>query len=464
MPSAARKTIVTHFTITGEGFTRIARDFMLSDLPAKAWRLMSTGLPGSEPFATKVLDGTMKLVGNESSMRATKDNSKGAKGYAKTLQYIYAGRIRIGKAWFRPRSEVVEFGPDDARFAAEQVMEDGGRGVPTTLADGGKAFLKFARERVRAYTLADERVVEIPKEPKGIRYVIFEPVSEPPFWWNELRDPAEALKAWEAAGHELRQERWSEHFEPEPPDSGEVEIADDDQEARDDARAKAYRASQDKIRETVLAQAAGDMMDLHLDDGTKVATVPRAPFINWCVNRTSIKHLAPPWDLVSPCGMKMPMDDQHHTDWFYGATIHVTEKKTEEETELEVGWLGGPDPYRYEYDSPLNKAAYREMGEIQQALGEFEATVIVDAGEIHGVVGKDIVVLPDLQPDHVEKIVGARAVITETGGRVAHIAQVALERNITVMRVPDACTRYPADTTLTLTPATGKIEIDVKRW
>ena len=152
-------------------------------------------------------------------------------------------------------------------------------------------------------------------------------------------------------------------------------------------------------------------------------------------------------------------DDPYHTDWFFGATIHISE--TEEEKEHREAWGIGAE-FHYDYHGPLSEAAFHEMFELQSRLGNFDAAVVVDAGEVYGEVGKDIVVLPDLQPDHVDKIVGARGIITQVGGRAAHIAQVALERNVTIMRVPDACTRYLVGTTLRLVPEEGKIDVDVK--
>ncbi len=217
-----------------------------------------------------------------------------------------------------------------------------------------------------------------------------------------------------------------------------------------------YRFAE-SIRRKVLAQAAGDMIDLHTKDGRRVATVPRAPFMVWALHRTSLKHLAPPWQTVSPSGMKLQLDEPAHTDWFYGATIYITEDERlkarfphaetlDEAKELAQAWGVKFERYDFDYTGPLNDAAHNEMFELQWKLGNFEAPVIVDAGDVSGIVGEQIVTLPDLQPDHVDKIAKAEGIITQTGGKVAHIAQLALERSITIMRVTDAVTRFPAGT------------------
>lgn len=224
----------------------------------------------------------------------------------------------------------------------------------------------------------------------------------------------------------------------------------------------------EEIRRKVLKQAAGDMMDLHTSDGRRVATVPRAPFMVWALHRTSLKHLAPPWQTVSPSGLKLQLDEPAHTDWFYGATIYITEEERlrsrfrsaetlDEAKELAQAWGVKLGRYDFDYNGPLQEASYHEMFELQERLGDFEAAVVVDAGSVEGEVGKTIVVLPGLQPDHVDKIVKAKGIITQTGGKVAHIALVALEKSITVMRVPDACTRYLVGSRVRLDPAEGKI-------
>ncbi len=231
----------------------------------------------------------------------------------------------------------------------------------------------------------------------------------------------------------------------------------------------------EEIRRKVLKQSKGDMMDLHAKDGRKVATVPRAPFMVWALNRTSLKHLAPPWQTISPPGLKMQMDEPAHTDWFYGATIYVSQDERvrarfphaetlDEAKELAQAWGAKLGRYDYDHNGLLSEAADHESFELQEKLGDFQTPVVVDAGDVVGEVGKEIVVIPNLQPDHVDKIARAKGIITQVGGAVAHIAQLALERSITIMRVEDAMTRFPEGTKLSLYPGEGRIYVWVNRW
>jgi phosphohistidine swiveling domain-containing protein len=66
------------------------------------------------------------------------------------------------------------------------------------------------------------------------------------------------------------------------------------------------------------------------------------------------------------------------------------------------------------------------------------------AGLVHGEVGEDILVLRNLAPTdaNLTALVKAKCVITEEGGQLAHLAQVALERAVPMVRVLDATKRY----------------------
>jgi phosphohistidine swiveling domain-containing protein len=97
------------------------------------------------------------------------------------------------------------------------------------------------------------------------------------------------------------------------------------------------------------------------------------------------------------------------------------------------------------------------MFELQERLGDFACGVIVDAGDVSDEIGKEIVVLASLHPDNLDRMLKAKGVITEAGGAAAHLAQVAMEKNVTIMLAPGATTRYPKGTAVTLIPSEGQI-------
>jgi phosphohistidine swiveling domain-containing protein len=418
----------------------------LSEKTIEAWRLITKGLHGGtnlERIAQDVLDGKLKFVGNETDgINAVPDNDSETEKYCEEVRYIFAGRCRIGSSWWRPRAKVEAFGPDDAHWA----MQNGKRPASPFDGDGGAAAERFYKMRVQFYACDGERSVGC-QVGGHVEYFVFEPCGEPPWWWDkQTNDPTKALEDFLAAGRHLQMEGYAwrgattekrEPAKPDPRDEERRRVRRAEEDAEEDAEADAAEASEKRrqadLRARILEQAAGDLFELKYEGGA--VTAPRAPFVNWALHRTTLWHLAPPWRCVSPPGLKLINDDPYHSDWYIGAGLDL----------------------KNVYDGKLSEAASAEMFRLQEEYGNFECAVIVGGEEVTGVVGREIVVLPDLRPERLEKLLGARAIITEAGGKMAHLAQIALERSIPIVLVPDACARYPEGARLTVSSAEGKV-------
>lgn len=72
-----------------------------------------------------------------------------------------------------------------------------------------------------------------------------------------------------------------------------------------------------------------------------------------------------------------------------------------------------------------------------------------------GTVGVDVVVLPNMRPDHVPLLQRARLLVVEAGGATVHLGQVAREMGVAVVLREDAVPRFPAGTVLTVELGTG---------
>ena len=453
-----------HFSITGEGLTRIVRDGMLSERPAWAWRLLTDGLDGegAEKAARSVLDGSKRLTGDESQgITCVDDDPQDADTarYLQDLRFIYAGRVRVLGRWWRPRARVTSFGQEDVggSMVLKRVRGAGARASTPR---------EVAIERCSHYAGPDERVFEVVNDEtsderrcgnphcgicatRGYDYVIFEPCPEPPHWWREANDPSVAMHDFRQASRDLEEDGYIQRYYRPPGGTVVDELVHREADAvdlrkrlcRELEEEKAHRAFIDEcavIGAKVRLQAAGDTFLLETTDG-RSWSVPRAPFENWALGRTRLRHLAAPWQLVSHSGMKLANDDPFHTDWMLGSGIGISRESY--------------------WDELIRAAATCAAGELQERLGSFRATVIVDAGEVTGVVGKDVLVVPDMRPEHVDAMLASRAVVAGVGGAGAHLAQVGAERNKTIMVVPDAVTRYPQGTPVRLVPAEGRIEV-----
>ncbi len=481
--------------------TRLARERMLDDEARAAFNFVARSLVGGPPGAAdhaarQVLDGLMRLEGDSDreGLCLVVDETPDAAEYRRRLRWLYAGRVRVDRIWYQPRSRVDDLGPDDADWA------DRRGGYSSALYS--ESFQRWARKREEFYAQPDGIVcivrtnVARPKisndlpvkerAPAGKKIdgwfsycraeagerdaVVFDRTSEPPHWWDEPKTPQKAYEEWAAAGHVLASDGWTVRFPGAKmcrylPDEKAVQKAPrEDAEARAEEARKQIeieRAEQAQreadfelqvadIRRRVLEQAAGDTFPLTLKDGT-VIEVPRAPFEQWALGNTALASLAAPWTPVSPEGLKMGQaDDPYHSDWVVGAGLKPRGP----------GWgMQSGEAYSENVSGPSYDAKF----ELQRRKGSFQVSVVNDAGDVFGTVGKEIVVIPDLSPERLPEIAGARGIITERGGALAHLAVVGRENGITIMRDPDATKKYVEGTGVTLMPSEGKIRVQALR-
>lgn len=432
------------FSVEGSFITKRARDILLSEMPSKAWRLIAMGLVGPEAdrAARGILDATHRLEGvNELELVEEDRDDPEVQRYLRDLAYIYAGRVKINGAWYRPVARAV---PNEAaaRFAGELDTD-------TPVSD-----MRRWMQRVGTWFLREGEIVRIVEQ----KLTLWEPCGELPHWWDEHPNEAAAVADFEAKRGKVPTRGRGSKAMKDASASLRLRSQEMDEEARAIDRiteAAKEIESGDRfntqcadIAEKVRQQAGDDLFEMVIEasDGggfgptpERRVMVPRAPFWNWALDHTHLAHMAPPWEPVSQPGMKLPFNSPYHTDWMLGAGFDL-----------------GDD---YDALSPVTKAAGRERFRIQEQLGHYECAVLVDHGEAMGTVGKEILVLPHLGPAYAEAAMepGVIAIVTEVGGELAHLATIGHEMGWTIMRVPDAMTRYPEGKRLHLMPATGQI-------
>lgn len=501
-------THTAHFRISGADFTRMARERLLEDAPGHAWRIASSLLNDSDEdrqdgvadAALGILNGTKKLIGDETGMQIVKEPLATTKRHMARVREIYAGRIRVDGRWYRPVAYVSDMGPRDMK-------NDHGKHVAYVVSQRGYT------NRAWHYCGKDEIVIDLasypdPTYPSIKREVIFRACGERPHWLEVPLTPQAALDEFLAAGHSLDERSHSKLYgttadeiwdgvpiEPVNPDTTEVAVRAVHQRAervkheRDgikrgdltamnvrlnaelelaqelDDEAERERAEDlieaqhvvlrkrhiEDLRDRILKQAGDDLIELVWGTSKSVdplsgedaeapggrAMIPRAPFMHWAFARMKMyEKQLPPWTPVSPTGMKMMLDDPNHTDWVIAA---------------------GFDPQdRHVYRSgkgSFTEAAMNLAHELQNKFDEpSDVHVLVDgpyaSGTIHHGRKKKpspagaVVVLPNLHPDYLHAIEDAVGVITEEGGAVAHLAQVGRERNLPIVRIAGAIERF----------------------
>lgn len=439
-----------HFRLSGEGFTDLVRAVFLEGDYAKALRMIVKGLNGDgiEDIAQKILDGSHRFSGNETDGFNVEEDSDS--DYQEKTRWVYAGRVKLPKkkGWFAPRALVVNPGNRDAEFARKRSSlrnQYVGTWTDEMLANRASYFTEDGE--VGAIVKGDFETLG--KNPM----VIFEPCDPPPSWWEPIRTPADALRSMALVNRILDV--------IEPPQEEEVvsssSVAPEKtldkvrEEKRQDPvfREFQFNFQLKGYRKQIRDACGDDYIPLYDEMDNVVGRVPRVPFLNYALGRTVLSDMAPTWKNISPQGLKLGSDNPDHSDAYLGAyDVHGND--------LPFSYAGG-----YPYDGPEHRAFIVTMGKIQHEMGGFSATVLSEGEEpyVFGTVGQEILVLPNLSPDYLDRVMQAKAVITEEGGATCHLAQEAMVRNIPILRIPGAMKRFPRGTAVSVTPRKGLVQV-----
>jgi phosphohistidine swiveling domain-containing protein len=390
--------------------------------------------------------------------------------------------MRIRGTWFRPASLVV-LDSASARAASRIVSryaEMSDRALRGDEGDDAIVLLRlWWKARLEWGHAGGQVAIEVNRP--GIEqpaFVLFEPVSERPFWWDELTGTDEAYEDYHRHHErpidvtEVASEDFSSHgFEEEEDaevraDSATTALQQAARLAQEEIDAEAedtrYAAKIAELRMKILAQADGDLIELvvpppdeeqreeqeawgrKVHAAERVLHVPRAPFMHWALSR-GIKGVAPDWEIVSPHGMKCQGDNPYHTDWMIGAGLDLRDD--------------------YYVTSPASKAAWDLAFRITTSIGDYNAMVLSIGNEkpVTGVVGVDVLVLENLHPSQADAVMKSKAVVTETGGALAHLARVSAEFGIPMLLVKDARKAFPPGTKLLVDPDGYVINLSASR-
>lgn len=457
------KSGTAHFRITGAAFGRLVRDRMLDDAPDAAYRL-ATSIGSGDPaiddtipkIAQRLCDGLASLHGNERSMSVVDCVHA---SYRKRLAWLLAGRIRMRNRWWQPIAYVADVGPMDLK---------NDHGVRTYTPASGRGILN----RGWHYCGKDEIVVDHAEYSDKKNFdmrcdVIFRSCVERPHWHQPPLTPQAALEEYFAAGRKLERrghtarygtdpERWPSGYpgrawmrEPKPPGGGPARYRGTEpneamqRRIEEEEEASRLRRVADLCK-LVLEQAGNDLIELAWEARGEIPAgktmVPRAPFLHWAFSRLRwYQRFLPPWKTVSPMGMKMQMDNPNHTDWVIGGGFDPEDR--------DLYWGGAKSEAADRLRSELQDA----FEERRRAEDEKVTTLVtgarVTAPVVHGRPGETpapglVVIVPNLHARYLWAVQGAAAVIAEEGGEVAHLAQVAREQALPVVRAEGALGRW----------------------
>jgi phosphohistidine swiveling domain-containing protein len=435
MGSPARQSL--HFEVDGGYLTELARNLVLESQWEKALRILKDGLQGiSTDQVIAILVGDFELDGVNTVRYLRKEDLE----YKNKVHKLYAGYIRSlspkGERWYRPEALVTDYGPMDRKGLDESGGSNDGE------------FNVFGRyHRALHYSFNRKTdltaMVKVPGEYEdagadGTMAVLFSQVEPPPFWLSDEilkrnTTPQRSLNEFLKFGNKLEERGHDERY----PD-----------QYNDEREERVQKALYSTLQKSI-AKKAGDSW-IEIAVGDKTIKVPKAPFEHWCLSRSSGRHLASPWEPVSTSGMKLPNDDPYHTDWMIGAGL----------------------PLDAMSDEKLSDAVYKARFKLVEAKLGHQCTVLSGQGStgrkkvIHpdadAKIAEDaIIVLPSASPKFLPLVAQIKtgAVIVEKGGSVAHLVNVAREREVKIVRVENAKKLYPEGTLVSVDCQNGKVEI-----
>jgi len=440
--------------------------------------------------------------------------------YRKAIRQHYAGRYHDVDKWFRPYAFITGFDRWDLVKPYE------GPAPQDVVKTRHWGDMPWRRAMHYANHPEADRCVALTVPYDNVtmqRWVLFEQCAAPPVWFQGYcgHDPEKALQDWLANARTLQplgpeHRAWSEDDEDEydekfiqgavedplntqkvaqalnasarmqnragPPmravaearvtpemeleekrrrcvERAEEEAEEAASEARYLSKIKFY---QEEIR--TQAEALGGFFILTVDrpEGDERPAsykIPSAPFEYWSLWRTNLRHLAPKWSTVCESGLKMYGDDASHSDWMVGAEPPVPLNS----------WHGR------EEDTLFITAVFEAQEAVQNRVGDFQVAVMCGTGRVRGEVlhpdvdqevpEGSIIVIPHAGPEYAVPAMSAGktgAIITQAGGRLAHLTVLGQEMSLRMVRIEDALALYPEGTDLDVDLNRGRVTVRAK--
>jgi len=225
---------------------------------------------------------------------------------------------------------------------------------------------------------------------------------------------------------------------------------------------------EDTLRKKVKEQAdsCGGWITLHNEKLGKSYTIPRNPFMRWAMGPTrSQKDCSKfPWNPVSPSGMKMPMDSSMHSDFWLFTGIPFEDAYEDDNNDTAFF-----NHCRFRYYTghsgtfnnlmPLTNGTLRKN--IQQAL-VVHINTPEEMPKVLPTMGM-VIVIPQAGPAY-EPLARKCAdsgvpLISETGGKLCHLATVGREMGLKLFMLPNAREHLPDRLMINIDAESLQIEI-----
>jgi len=484
------------FILRGEHLTAQAREHMGAGDWKAGIELLTDALEGmTYEQAIGVIEGQYKLTGQGSTIMMEPDDP----AVAALLQEQYKAEYGMGQYvkrdnWFyEPYLVIDNLGEHDVEPVAalpeyqdsgprmQEISQRGRWMYSTEMVHHKSCWSNFPRSLLclRAMHYAQSPTTdfaEVLTNEKGRDVVVLfqrVPAAETPFWRTKDNTSAQrsfsCLEEYLPSGghaqrygevHPSKVERTTVVAAPAQPSAQERDEAREKVEKEQaEERERAAKMVAEVVELTAKIRAYADADTEYgwhdfrwTDKETGKRLVLRAPkraLLCYALSRTSASHRCPEYTAISPESFKTYEDDPYHTDVWLGCGLAL-------------------DPKTYVHSSPEYRAVLDMMFEVQRDMLNFEVQVLAKGPEIAGTVvypdhvGIDktcILVVPHAGVEYEVQALAAGAVVTQAGGRLAHLVTVCREMGKPILRMDDALEKLRPGQYVTVLPAEGKIHI-----
>jgi phosphohistidine swiveling domain-containing protein len=464
---------VLNFQVSGELLTDHAREFVQIGKWRKGHSFLKRSLIGiTDQQALEILQGLKKLTGINSV--AFEDDDAQAL-VTSWLDLQYGNCFTYRERHYRPYGFVTAFDREDQRLAQQIVdgfdpemarnslwngaAKDLGREIRPSSYDRWAGFkyrpALYARNRSSDICFVQEL------EGHGEQPILCERVDlDLPLWYevskNASRAVSNALKTRRLADlyrdmHEFDADVPENFVSAAPPVQIEPPPSPE-QEAQEKERVMGHievlhlQITAETNADTEFGWREASRYDKEAGRNVTIR-VPQRALICAALHRANAFHLMPEYFPRCPQGLKMYGDDRFHSDAWIGAGF-------------------SPDT-AYDQDMPEQRLFMSEMWGIQREKLKFPFDILARGKEnyVTGEVIHDpqladtdkILVVHSASPEYAYAAVRCKAVIVETGSKLAHLVIVSREEGIPVLRTDSAVETFKAGTTLAIDLVNGTL-------
>lgn len=466
----SRKNVGTVcFTVEGEFITDLARTFVREGDWKKGLSTLKDSIIGiSTDYCIDILSGKSKMVGSN-EFDLVEDDLINNEEWLKEQYYSYfSGVFYYEGKFYKPYGHVESLNAKDLSIALENM---GLESVPTNAGYTDEVTIDLNLERAGTYkNRLSDFVFYSPSENVWVLSETIEAFDYP--MWISKEQAISMCKGSLRIRHGLDESELAEIAKTR------VELENNrriDAECRMVAPKKvstldAYIENQRKadelfnnpsqFKKTISRQADNNGGWLELENNKTGAKykLPKNPFFRWCLsNSTAYDSIT--WSCVCPSGVKMGGDDPNHTDWwlFTGLSADIANDHNHPENNFFF-------KMRHKYMSELTGGDLVVLSNIKNHKGFKKAFVrhVKKPGQIDYINNNDVIIIPNASPDF-EAVAHRCAeknciLITETGGKLCHLATVGREFGLALFMMPDAMKKFPMASSVTVDCDNATIE------